>query len=100
MIRHDAGRPLEPERRQLSENLAFVRDARPQDVIEGRDAIGRDHHQGVAAIEEVANLALPVRSKTIQARFDQGSGEWQRGGPGPSTSLGTTLSLSKGARER
>jgi hypothetical protein len=33
---------------------------------------------------------LPLWNKVVQARFDQGSGEWQRGGPGLDKMLGTT----------
>src|SRR4029434_1509365 len=42
----------------------------------------RSHDQGVAAIEDVANFPLPLWNKVVQTRFDQGSGEWQRDGPG------------------
>ena len=53
----------------------------PEHVVERRDAIGGDHEQRVAAVEDVADLALPLRSKAVQTRFEQGSSEWQRDGP-------------------
>ena len=60
---------LEPERRQLREDLALVGNAGAKNVIEGRDSIRGDHQQRVAEIEDVADLALPVRNKAAQPCF-------------------------------
>ena len=42
---------------KLREHLAFARDAVGHDAIEGRDAVGGDEQEGVAEIEDLADLA-------------------------------------------
>ena len=77
MIVNDRVRTAEPERRQLRENLAFVRNARPEDVIEGGDAIGGDEDQRVPTVEQVSNFSLSMRRETVQSCFEQRRGERQ-----------------------
>ena len=67
---------VEPERRELGQDLALVGNAGAEHVVERGDAIGRHHEQRVAGIVDVAYLALPVRSEPVQSRFDKGSCEW------------------------
>ena len=50
VIRHDVTRLLEPERRQLSQDLALVRDSGPEHVVERRDSIGRDDEQRITEV--------------------------------------------------
>jgi hypothetical protein len=57
VVRHDIGQLVEPEGRQLRENLALVRNAGAQHVVERRDAIGGDQQQRIAQVVDVAHLA-------------------------------------------
>ena len=48
---------VEPEQRNLREDLAFARNACAQHMIEGRDAVGRHHQQRIAHRVEIAHFA-------------------------------------------
>ena len=55
VMRHEIAHALEPERRQLRQDLALVRDARAEHVVERRDAIGRDDEQRRLAVSSVTS---------------------------------------------
>ena len=57
---------LEPERRQLRQHLALVRDARSENVVERRDAIGRDDEQIAADLVHVAHFAATMKRQARQ----------------------------------
>jgi len=59
MIRQDMGCLLEPEGRELVENLSLLRDAAGQDDIEGRDAVGGHDEQFIAYVINVPYFAAP-----------------------------------------
>ena len=74
VVRHEIAHALEPERRQLREDLALVGDPRAQHVVERRDAIGRDEEQVLADFVDVADLAAAVEFQIGKGRFDKGGG--------------------------
>ena len=60
MVRRDAREALEPEARERGEHLAFARDLRREDAVEGGEAVGGDDEQAVFAhLVHVAHLAAP-----------------------------------------
>ena len=75
MVRHEIAHALEPERRQLRQDLALVGNARAEDVVERRDAIGRDDEQVVADLVDVADFAAAVQRQAGQGSFE----EWSSG---------------------
>jgi len=60
VVRHDRSGPVEPERRDLRQDFAFVGNAGTEHVVEGRDAIARDDEQAVAELVDVADFALTI----------------------------------------
>jgi hypothetical protein len=60
VVRDDRSGPVEPERRDLRQDLALVGNAGTEDVVEGRDAIARDDEQAVAELVDVADFALTI----------------------------------------
>jgi hypothetical protein len=70
VMRDQVADVIEPERRQLREDLAFVGDARTEDVVERRDAIGGDDEQMAAEIIDVAHLAATSERQSIQIGFE------------------------------
>ena len=70
MVRDEIANQAEPERRELREHLALVRDARAEDVVEGGDAIGRDDQQLVAEIVDVAHLAASGKCESGKLRLE------------------------------
>ena len=52
---------FEPEHRNLRENSALVRNLVLKNVVERRNAIGRNEQQLVTQIVKIANLALRIR---------------------------------------
>ena len=77
MIRHDRLHAIEPEPRDLREDSAFVGDTRPEDVIERRDAIGRDDEQAIAEIVNVSDFARAVGFPGAEAGCEYWSCEKQ-----------------------
>ena len=73
VVRHDAGRVLEPEGGELGEYFALVGNAGAEDVVERRDAIGRDEQQPVSEVEEVTNLAVAIGSGPVEACIEEWS---------------------------
>ena len=57
---------VEPEPRELGEDLALERDERGQDVVEGRDAVRGDDQELVADLIDVPDLALLEKSESGQ----------------------------------
>ena len=57
MVRHERGKLIEPEIRNLGEHLALTRDAVGHDDIKRRDAVAGDQQQPVAEVENLADLA-------------------------------------------
>ena len=57
MIRHERGKFLEPEMRDLREHFAFARDAVGHDDVEGGDAVAGDEQEAVAEVKDFADLA-------------------------------------------
>ena len=64
--------------RDLREDLALVGNARAQDVVERRNAIGGDDQQAVAEIVDVSDLALSIGTPAVERGFEDRSGERQR----------------------
>ena len=56
VVRDDVRQLVEPERRQLGQHLALVRDAGAQHVVEGGDAVGGDQEQRVVRGRNVADF--------------------------------------------
>jgi hypothetical protein len=78
-MRHEIRHPLEPEAGKLCEDLAFVRDARPEHEIECRNTIGCDNQQRGGSrwqsqLVDVANFTAAVKRQTFERSFEQGSG--------------------------
>ena len=63
VVGDEVGKALEPERGDAREDLALVRNLVRQDEVIGADAVGRHHEQAVAAVVDVADLAVRVRTK-------------------------------------
>ncbi len=72
VIRHDGPRAFEPERRQLRQHTAFVRNAGAKDVVERGDAIGGDEEQTIVDLVDVADLAATHQRQTVKVRFNDG----------------------------
>ena len=70
-MRHEIAEMIEPERRELREHFALVGNARPEHVVERRDAIGRDDEQVLAEIVDVADFAAPRERETGEIRFEE-----------------------------
>ena len=63
---------LEPEERELVEDLALVGDSARKDHVERADAVGDDHQELVAEIEDIADLAAFLgdsRNRAFQKRM-------------------------------
>ena len=67
VIGHDVARVVEPEGRQLRQHLSLVGNARPEHVVERRDAVGRDDEQVLPGIVEVADLAAAKRQRVRES---------------------------------
>ena len=62
MVGHDIGEVIEPEHRNLVQYASLMRDAGGQNVVEGRNAVGRDEKQLlVANAVHVSHLAAGVK---------------------------------------
>ena len=57
MIGNDVFEQIEPEKRKLREDAAFVRDAGGHDHVEGGEPVGGDHQQLVAEIVNIADFS-------------------------------------------
>src|SRR5471032_336181 len=57
MIRHERGKFLEPEMRDLCEYFALARNAVGHDYVEGGDAVAGDEQEAVAEVEDFADFA-------------------------------------------
>src|SRR5665213_3429315 len=57
MIRHERGKFLKPEMRDLREHFAFARNAVGHDDVEGGDAVAGDEQEAVAEVEDFADFA-------------------------------------------
>ena len=64
VIGHDVAQQLEPEERELGEDLALAGDAGGEHVIEGGDAIRGDEQEGFADSIEVADFAAREQRET------------------------------------
>ena len=77
VVRHDVPQSVEPERRDLREDLALVGDARAEHVVERGDAIGGDDQQPSPKIVDVADLAVDDRAddwSSVVSRIGEASG--------------------------
>ena len=63
VVGDEVGKALEPERGDARENLALVGDLVGKNEVVGADAVGRNHEQAVAAVVDVAHLAVRIRAK-------------------------------------
>ena len=61
---------IEPENRKLRQHLAFIGNARGQDVVERRDAVGRDNQQTVADAIYIAHFAAAVAFHACEIGFE------------------------------
>jgi hypothetical protein len=75
MVGNDARGVLEPERRQLREDLALVGDPRAEHVIEGRDPVGGDEQQAIAQVEKVPDLTVTVGNDPVEVCVEERGGE-------------------------
>ena len=70
VVGDDVAEVLEPEGRQLRQDAPLVRDAGPEHVIEGRDAVRGNDDEDVAGRVDVAHLAgaeaLETRNVSVQ----------------------------------
>ncbi len=57
MVRHERSKFLKPEMRDLREHLALARNAVGHDDVEGGNAVAGDEQEGVAEVEDFADLA-------------------------------------------
>ena len=57
MVRHQRGKSLEPEMRDLRQHLALARDAVRHDHVERRDAVARHEQKAVAQVEDLPDLS-------------------------------------------
>jgi hypothetical protein len=79
VMRHEVAHALEPKRRQLRQDLAFVGDAAAEDVIERGDPIRRDDQQIVAGLVDVADLAAADEREVREGCLEERCGEHRRG---------------------
>jgi hypothetical protein len=75
MVRDQIPDPLEPESRQLGEDFPFVRNTRPQHVVECRDAIGRNDQQRRLAgrqrdVVHIAHFPPSMQGETVERCFE------------------------------
>lgn len=66
MIGNNVAQKFEPEKRKLSQHLAFVGDLRRQDMVESGDAIGGDEEQIVTNFVDVPYLASCMQRQSGQ----------------------------------
>ena len=59
MIRNQIFEQIEPEQRNLRKDIAFVRNAGTQNMIECRNPIGRHQQKSAIYRVQVAHLAAP-----------------------------------------
>ena len=71
VMRDQVADVIEPERRQLREDLALVGNPGAKHVVEGRDAIGRDDQQVVPDFVHVANLAAAMEGESGERGFEE-----------------------------
>ena len=57
MVRHERGKFLKPEMRNLREHLALARNAVGHDDVEGGNAVAGDEQEAVAEVEDFADFA-------------------------------------------
>ena len=62
VVGHEIGEALEPERRDAGKDLALVGDLVGQDEVVRGDAVAGNHEQAVAAVVDVAHLAVRIRT--------------------------------------
>ena len=68
MVGDNVGEQVEPEKRNLRKNFALARNSRSEDMIEGRDAVGRDEQQRIVNCVEVAYFSTPEQRYIAQIR--------------------------------
>jgi hypothetical protein len=78
MVVDQRSRAFEPKRGDLGEYFAFVRNARPENPVERRDAVGRHDQQLVAELIDVSNLALPIGRAIAERGLEKRRGQRQR----------------------
>ena len=71
VMRHDAREEVEPERGHRGQHRALAGDRGRQDVVEGRDPIGRHDEQVVADGVQVADLAAVEELDSLEVRLGQ-----------------------------
>ena len=64
MVGDDQPDEIEPELRELGQDLALVGDERGQDPVERGDAVRGDDEELVADLVDIADLALLVKRQT------------------------------------
>ena len=75
VVRHDVARFAEPERRQLRQHLAFVRNAGAEDVVEGGNAVGRDNQQNAGVVGkriDISDFPLIMTSEAVERGLEDG----------------------------
>ena len=72
MVGDDVFEEVEPEERELGEDLAFVGDSAAQDVVEGGDAVGGDEEELIAGEGvDVADLAARGEGKGAEVGLEK-----------------------------
>jgi hypothetical protein len=72
MVGQDQADEIEPELRQLRQDLALVRDERGQDPVKGRDAVRGYDQELVADLKNVPDFALFEKRHTGQLKVTDG----------------------------
>lgn len=73
MVRYDIGHPVEPEDRDLVEDLAFLGDPFVHNNVEGRKTIGGYEQQVLAQVVDVTHLAAVNQVQRGHIGFENGS---------------------------
>ena len=73
VVRHEIADVIEPEGRELREDLALVGNAGSENVVERRNAIGGDDEQVFAEIVDVTYLAAARERQATEVGFENDS---------------------------
>ena len=72
MVGDDIFEEVEPEERELGEDLAFIGDSAAQDVVEGGDAVGRDEEKTIAGESiDIADFAASGEGKGAEVSLEE-----------------------------
>src|SRR6266576_2264472 len=78
MIRGNRARAIEPERRNLRQNLSLIGDSGAEHVIERRNPIGCHDEQLLVEIVKISDLALSIGRAAVQRGLEKRRGQRQK----------------------